>query len=264
MPRRLNAFCSSLPASSSSCGIRCGSISMIVTSLPKRSKIDANSQPMMPPPRTTSRRGTSVCARSPVESTQRGESRPGIGGVIGYEPVATIALLKVTSSPPSTAIEVVLVKRPAPAHPLDAVRLEQRGDAACHLLHDGRLPLPGLGEVEPRLRDAHAELRERLARVVEGVRGLHPGLRGNAAHAQAGAAELGLALDAGDLAAELRGADRRRVARRASSEDGDVNFHAIAFRRVQGRCYSERESVSVARSVNESSLSPTCSKPCCW
>ena len=43
-------------------GSAVGSISMIVTSEPKRRKIDANSQPMMPPPRTTSRFGTSVCA----------------------------------------------------------------------------------------------------------------------------------------------------------------------------------------------------------
>ena len=60
-----------------------GSISTIVTSLPKCAKIDANSQPMMPPPSTTSRRGTSVCESRPVESTQRGESSPGIGGRIG-------------------------------------------------------------------------------------------------------------------------------------------------------------------------------------
>ena len=64
---------------------------MTVTSLPKRPKIEANSQPMIPPPSTTSRRGTSVCASRPVESTQRGESRPSIGGRSGNEPVATIA-----------------------------------------------------------------------------------------------------------------------------------------------------------------------------
>jgi hypothetical protein len=105
---------SSFEASSSSCGISRGSISTIVTSEPKRAKIDANSQPMMPPPRITSRRGTSVCARSPVESTHRDESSPGIGGIRGKEPVATIACLNVTSSPPSTAIVFAPVKRPSP------------------------------------------------------------------------------------------------------------------------------------------------------
>ncbi len=69
---------------------------------------------MMPPPRTTSRFGTSVWASSPVESTQRPESIPSIGGRSGYEPVATIALLKLTSSPPSTAIVFASLKRPVP------------------------------------------------------------------------------------------------------------------------------------------------------
>ena len=114
IPRFLNAFASSFAASSSSPGISVGSISMIVTSVPKRLKIDANSQPMIPPPRTTSRRGTSVWARRPVESTQRGESIPGIGGRIGNEPVATIALVNVTSSAPSTAIVVGPVNVPFP------------------------------------------------------------------------------------------------------------------------------------------------------
>ena len=90
------------------------SISTIVTSVPKRWKIDANSQPMMPPPSTTSRRGTSVCASRPVESTQRGESIPSIGGRSGNDPVATIALLNWTSSPPSTAIVFGPLKRPRP------------------------------------------------------------------------------------------------------------------------------------------------------
>jgi hypothetical protein len=51
---------------------------------------------MIPPPRIARRLGISVCASSPVESTQRGESSPGIGGRSGYEPVATIALLNYT------------------------------------------------------------------------------------------------------------------------------------------------------------------------
>ena len=39
---------------------------------------------------------------------------PGIGGRIGNDPVATIALLNVTSSAPSTAIAVGLVNCPLP------------------------------------------------------------------------------------------------------------------------------------------------------
>ncbi len=114
MPRLPNCLASSFAASASSCGISVSSISTIVTSLPNRLKIEANSQPMMPPPRTTRRFGTDSCASSPVESTQRGESRPGIGGRSGNEPVATTAERKVTSSPPSTAIVFASLKRPVP------------------------------------------------------------------------------------------------------------------------------------------------------
>ena len=122
---------------------------------------------MMPPPRTTSRRGTSVWASRPVESTHRGESSPGIGGRIGDEPVATIALLNVTSSAPSTAIVFGPVKRPLPLHPLDAVRLEERGDAARHLLDDAVLPRGRGREVERRL----ADVRRRASRTSRARRG---------------------------------------------------------------------------------------------
>jgi hypothetical protein len=54
---------------------------------------------------------------------------------------------------------------------------------------------------------------------------LHPRLGRDAADAQAGAAELGLALDARDLRAELRGADGGGVSTGASSENGDVDVH---------------------------------------
>ena len=114
IPRLPNCFANSFEASSSSIAISWGSISITVTSLPKRSKIEANSTPMIPPPRITRRFGTSVCSSSPVESTQRGESRPSIGGRSGNEPVAITACLKVTSSPPSTAIVFASLKRPAP------------------------------------------------------------------------------------------------------------------------------------------------------
>ena len=69
---------------------------------------------MTPPPRTTSRRGTCSCASRPVESTQRGESSPSIGGRSGNDPVATTAERNVTSSPPSTAIVFASLNVPAP------------------------------------------------------------------------------------------------------------------------------------------------------
>ena len=77
-------------------------------------RVGVFSQPMIPPPRTTSRFGTSVWASRPSESTQRSESSPSIGGRSGNDPVAMIADLKVTSSPPSTAIVFASLKVPLP------------------------------------------------------------------------------------------------------------------------------------------------------
>ena len=58
MPCRLNDFSSSADTASSSTGTRRGSSSMIVTSLPKRRKIDANSTPTAPLPMMTIDFGT--------------------------------------------------------------------------------------------------------------------------------------------------------------------------------------------------------------
>ena len=203
-----NCLASSFDASASSIGISAGSISMIVTSEPKRSKIDANSQPMIPPPRTTRRFGTFSWASRPVESTQRSESSPSIGGRIGNDPVATIACLKVTSSPPSTAIVFASLNAAGALHPLDAVRLEQARDPAGHLLDDRRLPLVRARQVELGRADLDPELAKALLGLLQREGGLHPRLRRDAADAQAGAAELGLLLDT----------DRpsRRAARRGS------------------------------------------------
>src|SRR5205807_9013353 len=109
--------------------------------------------------------------------------------------------------------------------PLDAVRLEEPGDAGRHLLDDAFLPRVRRGEVERRLADVHAELREALLGPLERERGLHPRFRRDAPDAEARAAELRLHLDAGDLRAELRGADGGGVPARAAPEDGDVKLH---------------------------------------
>ena len=91
-----------------------GSISMIVTSEPKRRKIEANSQPMMPPPRTTRRLGHlglgeqagRVDAARRVEAVDRRAEWERAG--------RDDRLLEVTSSPPSTAIVFASLKRPVP------------------------------------------------------------------------------------------------------------------------------------------------------
>ena len=115
----------------------------------------------MPPPRMTSRFGTSVCASRPVESTQRSDSSPGIGGRSGNEPVATIADLEGDVLAALDGDRVRVLERAGALDPLDAVRLEQARDAAGHLLDDAGLPLVRGAEVELRAVDLDAELRER-------------------------------------------------------------------------------------------------------
>src|SRR5215210_4578731 len=201
IPRFLNCLASSFAASSSSAGISRGSISMMVTSEPKRRKMDANSQPMIPPPSTTSRRGTSVCASKPVESTQRGESRPGIGGASGNDPVAMTAERNCTSSPPSTAIVFASLKRPVPFTHSLAV---PKSSCLAHL---------------------DAQLREGLLGLLDRERRLDPRLRRDAPDPQAGPAELRLLLDADGLRAELGRADRSGVPAWTATENSDVALH---------------------------------------
>src|SRR2546430_7481966 len=66
---------------------------------------------------------------------------------------------------------------------------------------------------------------ERVVRLVQEMRRLHPGLRRDASDAQARSAQLGLLLDARDLDAELTGANCCGVAAGASPEDCDVDIH---------------------------------------
>src|SRR5207245_8233726 len=75
-------------------------------------QIEANSTPITPPPRMTMRPGTAGTSNRPVESTQSGPSIPSTGGRRGCDPVAMIACLKLTSSPPSTAIVFASLNRP--------------------------------------------------------------------------------------------------------------------------------------------------------
>ena len=85
---------------------------------------------------------------------------PSIGGRSGNEPVATIAFLNGTSSPPSTAIVFGPVKRPRPLTHSTPFALKSPAIAARHLLDDAVLPLDGLAEV----RAAAGSRRRRTSR----------------------------------------------------------------------------------------------------
>src|SRR5438132_315020 len=137
------------------------------------------------------------------------------------------------SEPPFSSSDgerVCVRERPVSLDPVDAVRLEERCDTVGHLLDDPGLPFVRLAELELEAADPHAQLVEGVLGFLQRERGLNPGLRRNTADAKARAAELRLALDAGNLGPELRSPDRGRVATRPASENGDVDFHG-------GRCY---------------------------
>ncbi len=152
IPRFENCFFSSACASASSAGIRFGSISMIVTSEPNRLKIDANSQPMIPPPRMTRRFGTSVWDEEPrgvdaarrVDPLDRRAQRERAGRDDGR--------LERDVLPALDRDRVRVLERPDALDPLDAVRLEESRDAAGELLDDRVLP-------HVRLREDRASAR---------------------------------------------------------------------------------------------------------
>src|SRR5690606_18413937 len=117
---------------------------------------------------------------------------------------------------------------PEALQPADLVLAEQELDALRHPVDDGRLARLHLRNVDAHAVDADAvrivavaHQRIRLARREQR-------LRRNAADVQARSTERELALgvaptlDAGDVHAELRGADRRDVAAGAGSDDDDV------------------------------------------
>ena len=95
---------------------------------------------------------------------QRAESRPGIGGRSGNEPVATIAVLKLTSSPPSTAIVLASLNVPVPlthSTPL-ALKRPATPPVICvttPFFHSFAAPKSSCA-----LADPDAELREDLVR----------------------------------------------------------------------------------------------------
>ena len=117
MPCRLKDFSSSADTASSSIGTRRGKSSTIVTSLPKRRKIDANSTPTAPLPRITIDLGISFSpmASSLVMIRFRSISIPGT--LRGCDPVATmISRLadSICAWPSVTSTRPLPARRPLP------------------------------------------------------------------------------------------------------------------------------------------------------
>ena len=132
MPCLRNDFSSSAETASSSTGTSRGSSSTIVTSLPNRLKIDANSTPTAPLPMMTSVFGTSrrPIASSLVMMRLRSISMPGTPR--GDEPVATMisfARAKRLRLALEDVDAAVAGQPRRPLDPVDLVLLEQELDA---------------------------------------------------------------------------------------------------------------------------------------
>ena len=125
MPRFLNDRSTTLAASASQPLRIWGSASRIVTSVPRSPIIDANSQPIAPPPMTTADPGSFGIERtsSEVMTTEPSTSKPGIERVT--EPAArTTALPCRVRSPDSPPLTVTV--RSAPSEPLPLYTVTSR------------------------------------------------------------------------------------------------------------------------------------------
>ena len=114
--------------------------------------------------------------------------------------------------------------------PGDLVLLEQELDALGVGADDLTLAGLHLLEVERDGADIDAMLGELVLRLVEMLRGLQQRLGGDAADIEAGAAECRALFHAGDLHAELGGADRADIAAGTGADDDDVE--AVSHNRV--------------------------------
>ena len=131
---------------------------------------------------------------------------------------------------------------------LDLVLLEQKGDAlgqavdhlvlaAQHLLEverDGGDLDPVIGEMRRGLDEFFGTLQQRLRR--------------DTADIEAGTAEHAALVDAGDLHAELRRADRRDIAARPGADDDQIEF-AVSHSSVPSRLRYPGECVRVPRCI---------------
>src|SRR5207247_10787310 len=116
------------------------------------------------------------------------------------------------------------LQTPAPADDFAGVGLGPPREPTRELADDALgLPLPEGVERDPRLAEVHAELFRALD-LAEHRRDVQQRLRRDAALPEAGAAEAPACVYDDRLEAELRAAERRRVAARAAAHDGHVHL----------------------------------------
>ena len=222
MPRRRNAFCSARTASASSLPIRLGSISMTVTG---RAELRVDRRELHADHAAAEHdealrhgveleRSGRVDAARMVDARDRRRGRARAGRDDGGLELDVLGVLD--------GHGVRAGEAPAARDDLDAVGLEQPGQALDDAGHDAAAIALDLLEVEIDVAEPDAELREVALRVVVRVRRLDHRLGRDAADVQARTADRhrllaayrGGLLDDDDGGTQLRGADRRWIAAR--------------------------------------------------
>jgi hypothetical protein len=115
----------------------------------------------------------------------------------------------------------------------DLVLLEKRAHALGVGVDDAVFPLEHGCKVEADVAKDNAVLVETVAGFVIELTRLEESLAGNAADADAGAAELGVLIDAGDVHSELGSPNGGHVAAGSTADDNQVVFGHSNFRGSQ-------------------------------
>ena len=204
-------------------------------------KIDANSTPITPPPRIASR------SRHLLDREQAGRvdaaagrrcRRPAVAATC--DPVATIACLNLTSSPPSTAsVFGVLVNVPRPVTTVMPLALTTPVMPLTSPPTMVSLFVWAVGKSSAAPSHRDADLGERLVRLLQRVRGLHPRLGRDAADGDARPADRGPARPAPrSRPAGLRGwRPGSRPARRPGRRHHTPSHHTPVVRLRRRGCY---------------------------
>ena len=234
MPSSVNAFVSTSEASGSSTATRRSATSTTVTSTPYRAKTCANSQPIGPPPSTTSDAGRSVTVTASRLVQYGVPSRPSIGGAAGRVPVLSTTPLRATYVVPSTRT------RPGPVQ--HAAAAMETGSAVLEALDRDRVvpvvgglvahPAGDLGPVGLHRRGP-TEVGD-LARGGDHVGRRDHHLRGHAAVVRALAADEAV-LDADDVQTGAGQLDGDVLTPGTEAQDDDVDLD-VGRRRDVGHC----------------------------
>ena len=163
MPRLRNDRRTTLATSASQPARMSGRASRTVTLVPRSPIIDANSQPMAPPPMTAAVAGSRLIANSSSEVTTNSPSTTKPPMVRGVEPEArmTDPPDRVCSVPSSAVARTVPdgPRAPTPEHTVTFALSEDGGQPGQHPVDHPLLAVQHRRPVEAGLARAHAELR---------------------------------------------------------------------------------------------------------